>query len=177
MAAIYIYEGDVSPDVLDRLDAIEAALTDLAAAVRQQAANTTTQSLLLEESMSDISARIAAGVSAIEAQTTVIGSVTTLLDGLHGDVSNLRNQLAASGVSEGDLAQLDAMVNSINANKSTLAAAVARNTDADAEVGAGDLTGTDTTPPADTGTDTGTGGTTGGGTTGGSEEPASPPFA
>ena len=62
--------------------------------------------------------------AAVAQQSTVIESVTTLLDGLAA-------QLAAAGV---DPAKLDELKAGIEANTERLAAAVARHTDADDEV-------------------------------------------
>lgn len=63
-------------------------------------------------------------------QTSVITSAGVLLDGLTAQVQALRDDLAAAGM---DTAKVDAVLASLQANKTALAEAVARNTPSETE--------------------------------------------
>lgn len=63
-------------------------------------------------------------------QTSVITSASVLLDGLTEQVQALRDDLAAAGQ---DTAKIDAVLLSLQSNKTALAEAVTRNTDAEDE--------------------------------------------
>jgi flagellin-like hook-associated protein FlgL len=69
--------------------------------------------------------------NSVDAQTTVIAGVATLLDGLHTQLADVKAQLASAGA---DTSGLDAVMTSIQGNTDALSAAVARNTDAQDEI-------------------------------------------
>jgi hypothetical protein len=75
-------------------------------------------------------------VAAVQAQTTVDGSVETLLTGLTKIITDLQAQLAAGGLSAADQATLAAQVKALTAEHDALVAAVTANTPAAPAVGA-----------------------------------------
>lgn len=93
-----------------------------------------------------------------QAETDLVTSVTTALSGLHGIIQQLRDELAQAGLSSDQSAKFQAVLDTLDANKAAIAAAVVANTDS----GGSDTTssggGSDTTSGGDTSTDTTGGG-------------------
>jgi hypothetical protein len=75
-------------------------------------------------------------VKSVGEQRTVVEGVTALLDGLYQQLKDVRAELEQTG---GNTAALDEVIAGIQANTNKLAAAVARDTDANDEVHAGGM--------------------------------------
>ncbi len=75
---------------------------------------------LLQDTEGELMASIAEVQSAVDAETEVVGSVVTLLDGL--------SQQLADAIASADPAAVQAVLDDVNANKDALAAAVAAHT-------------------------------------------------
>jgi len=64
----------------------------------------------------------------VAANTTVVGSAVTLLQGLSGQVASLKQQLADAGATPDQLAAIESFTTQLDAGTQSLAAAVAANT-------------------------------------------------
>jgi cell division septum initiation protein DivIVA len=84
-----------------------------------------------EELMSEVEDKINALVTEVEEQTTVVGGVGVLVDGLKAELQALRDQLAAQGVSPEALSKLDNAIETIDSNTNRLQAAAASGTSAE----------------------------------------------
>lgn len=97
-------------------------------AVAQAVQANTTLDIFTTEAIMSASSEIADTRDKVAAQTTVIASAVTLLQGNSATLAAIRAELAARGVSEEDLAVLDEAQATLDANTQTLAEAVEENT-------------------------------------------------
>ena len=73
---------------------------------------------------------LSALTAAVEAETTVVTSAITLLNGLSGNLEAVKAELLAKGITEADLQSLTDVTTSITSTTDALAAAVVANTPA-----------------------------------------------
>jgi hypothetical protein len=69
-------------------------------------------------------------IAAVHAEATIIGSASTLLNGLTAQIAALKNTAVTAGAPADVIAAIDGVMTSVQSNSSALSAAVVANTPA-----------------------------------------------
>jgi len=120
---LHLHDADTGRTILDRLDALQLDIRALLAQGDQ-----------LMSTLQDIQAHVTSLTAAVQANTSIDGSIVTLLQGLTAMIAALRQQLA-DAIAGNDPAALQAVLDglvaaeaSITSNTQVLADAAVQNT-------------------------------------------------